>query len=214
MPIKSVYVVGVDRGVDKLFKGKGYTLADSEDDADAVVFTGGSDIYPFLYGENPLEYGFYNLKRDKEEIRLFKSLPPGKPKIGICRGGQLFNVLCGGSMWQNVDGHNKGKTHPMKDFATGEIIEVTSVHHQLMIPSDQAFVIAGAQEAMKKQGEHLSISYTKEGRAKDWDDPEVLFYKNFNALCFQGHPEHPGKELEPMREYFFGLIKFYLDGNG
>jgi len=215
MPIKTVFIVGTDSSVLKMFKMRGFKMAESEEEADAVCFTGGSDIYPFLYGESPLDKGcFYNLKRDKREIRIFKSLPKKQPKIGICRGAQLFNILCGGAMYQDVNNHNNGKTHPIKDHVSGKIIECTSVHHQMMIPGEDAFLIASAQESSRKESERLTIQINEETRTRNWDDPEVIYYSSHNALCFQGHPENGGKDLEPMRDYFFDLIKTYLANQG
>src|SRR5262245_15532218 len=132
--MKKYYIVGLEPSVDKLFKKRGYESVDNEEDADFVIFTGGADIYPYLYGERPLnDRCYYSLKRDQEEIRLFKKLPPKMPKVGICRGAQLFNILCGGSLWQHVDRHLGVSTHPIKDFATGRILNINSVHHQMMI---------------------------------------------------------------------------------
>lgn len=202
------YLVGHDSYVDRLFKKKGYEPAESEEDCDFAIFTGGADIYPYLYGERPMKSTFHNLRRDMEEIKIFKNLPVGMPKIGICRGGQLFNIMCGGSMWQNVDRHIGVKNHDIKDFATGEIIRVNSVHHQMMIPSENAFIIAAARESRKKEKEGLYVQYTDKGR-EQWDDIEVVYYKNFNCLCYQAHPEHDEK---PAQDYFFYLVDTYLGG--
>lgn len=200
----SVFIVGADRAVVDTFKKEGFQIAETEEESDAVVFTGGSDIFPFIYGERPLKGCYYNVKRDLEEIKLLKTLPSGLPKIGICRGGQLLNLFCGGSMFQDVDNHKSG-VHPVKDLVTQNIIELNTVHHQMMIPGDQAFVVACARAASYKHSESARISYTDKGR-EAWDDPEVLFYPGFNALCFQAHPENSHEET---RKYFFDLLDIY-----
>lgn len=212
MAIKSVYIVGSDHGVMKLFKGKGFVIAETEEDADAVIFTGGSDIYPYIYGERPMPGGFYNHKRDLQEIRMFKTIPPSKAKIGICRGAQLLNVMSGGTLFQDVDMHiGKDCRHPVKDFVSGKIIDLNSVHHQMMIPGENAFVVACTNVATYKHGPYQKISYRESALTRDWDDPEVLYYQNFNCLCYQGHPE---LDNEAAQEYFFELIKTYLGGTG
>lgn len=209
MPIKSVFIVGTDNGVMKLFKSRGLEVAETEEDADAVVFTGGSDIYPYIYGERPMPGGFYNHKRDLQEIRVFKTLAPSKPKIGICRGAQLLNVLCGGTLFQDVDGHQgKDCQHEVKDFVSGRIIILNSVHHQMMIPGDNAFVIACARAATYKHGPYQKISYRDSALVRDWDDHEVLYYQNFNSLCYQAHPE---LDTEEAKAYFFELVNTYLN---
>src|SRR5688572_28160 len=102
---RAAFIVGGDAGVTSMFKHRGWNLAETDQDADAVIFTGGADITPFLYGERVIQGTHVNFTRDLEEVRLFKSLPSKLPKIGICRGGQFLNVMSGGSMFQDVDGH-------------------------------------------------------------------------------------------------------------
>lgn len=204
--MNSVFVIGPDIGVEKMFKKRGYYIEDNEETADAVVFTGGCDVYPYLYGERPCgEPGLYNFKRDLMEVRLFKTLPPSLPKIGICRGAQLFNVLCGGSLYQDCDGHLTGH-HDVKDLVSGEIFKLNTIHHQMMIPAENAFLIACAREAKEKIRESEHITYTSVAR-EAWDDPEVIYYQNFNCLCYQGHPE---LDKEEGQEYFFGLVELYF----
>ena len=202
--MRAVYIVGSDAGVTKMFTHRGWLLAETDQDADAVIFTGGADITPFLYGERIIQGTQVNFTRDLEEVRLFKSLSSTLPKIGICRGGQFLNVMSGGSMFQDVDNHAIRGCHDMKDVVDGNTIMVTSTHHQMMIPSDKAFIIGLAKEASKKVGERISISI----KEKTWDDHEVLYYEHNNAFCFQPHPEYV-KADHDCQEYFFRQIEAY-----
>jgi gamma-glutamyl-gamma-aminobutyrate hydrolase PuuD len=149
-----------------------------------------------------------NIKRDLEEIRLIKRLPSELPKIGICRGGQLLNVMAGGSMFQDVSGHAIRGLHDMQNVADGHILMVTSTHHQMMIPSDKAFIIGLAKEAYKKEGEKQSITYRNPHRQETWDDTEVVYYEHCNSFCFQPHPEYV-KPDHDCQEYFFHQIEAY-----
>jgi carbamoylphosphate synthase small subunit len=76
-----------------------------------------------------------------------------------------------------------------------------------MIPGDRAFIIAAAQMSTVKETSNLKINYTEKAREK-WDDPEALYYENFNCLCFQGHPESGPAECQ---DYFFQLIETYFN---
>lgn len=71
---------------------------------DGLVLQGGADISPTNYGEEPLrpEWAGDNV-RDQYEIELlWEFLIQGKPVLGICRGCQLINVACGGSLFQDI----------------------------------------------------------------------------------------------------------------
>lgn len=60
---------------------------DTPEEADVILFTGGSDVTPSFYGEARGSYtGPCDLARDKEERELFKTYVGKKQFIGICRG--------------------------------------------------------------------------------------------------------------------------------
>lgn len=71
---------------------------------DGVVFTGGSDIDPSLYGQKPgPRLGRVNPVRDQFELATLKrALTTRKPLLAICRGLQLLNIACGGDLYQDV----------------------------------------------------------------------------------------------------------------
>ena len=68
------------------------------------LLTGGQDVSPQRYGENPLpECGEMSPERDAMETMLLqKALESDKAVLGICRGIQFLNVYCGGTLWQDL----------------------------------------------------------------------------------------------------------------
>jgi putative glutamine amidotransferase len=69
------------------------------------LFTGGQDIYPGLYGADVSSLcGPICETRDRMEKALFSIavLEQNKPALGICRGIQIFNVLLGGTLYQDI----------------------------------------------------------------------------------------------------------------
>lgn len=55
--------------------------------ADVVLFTGGEDVDPSLYGCKKFSNTYSNLDRDLEEKKIFESVDPNKQVcLGICRG--------------------------------------------------------------------------------------------------------------------------------
>ncbi len=160
---------------------------------DALVLSGGADIYPEIYGGS-LEYDHLpkkGWKRDRDffEMSAFETaLEQSIPVLGICRGLQLVNVVLKGTLVQDLgdEGLNpvhKGspdKSHPVKveintllhDIAKTETGEINSAHHQ----------------AIQKLGKGLQVNCTaNDGTIEgiEWADKSG---KPF-LLCVQWHPE-------------------------
>ena len=137
---------------------------------DGIIFTGGPDSDPALYGEKPiLKLGSTAPIRDVTESIYFKhAYAKDMPIIGICRGMQLINILLGGSVWQDqpsqfpgITNHNQREpnyipTHkidivegsPLSAWYDGLTeLEVNSFHHQVLKKvADGVEVIARRRE--------------------------------------------------------------------
>ncbi len=80
------------------------TLQEIFDRLDGVFVTGGVDVDPGCYGEpkTPL-CGTTDPDRDAVEIALLKhALARNLPVLAVCRGLQILNVACGGTLYQDV----------------------------------------------------------------------------------------------------------------
>ena len=116
---------------------------------DAIVFSGGEDIDPAYYGEAVLNSTVnINARRDLSDILLMQeALKAGIPMLCICRGMQLLNVVCGGTLYQDIPSQisgaikHKGSSyvlHPVSvdsgsllNKITGKkTLSVYSYHHQ------------------------------------------------------------------------------------
>jgi len=119
---------------------------------DGFLFTGGHDVNPKLYGQENKGCEEICDIRDQMEAYIFREavLNQKKPALGICRGIQLFNVLLGGSLYQDIPSelpgsikHTKGPPYdvpahsvkllpesPLRKLTGKENIEVNSYHHQ------------------------------------------------------------------------------------
>jgi putative glutamine amidotransferase len=78
---------------------------------DGLLFTGGQDVSPALYGEEKADYcSEICAQRDLMEAMLFSLAVTGldKPAFGICRGIQFFNALLGGTLYQDLGVQYKG----------------------------------------------------------------------------------------------------------
>src|SRR5262245_65552774 len=79
-------------------------VEDALADVEGLLLTGGDDVAPSRYGEAPhpavveAEPG-----RDEFEIALIKAArAKGLPIFAICRGVQVLNVACGGTLVQDI----------------------------------------------------------------------------------------------------------------
>lgn len=188
-----------------------------------VVFTGGSDVSAFMYGRkaHPTSHG--HPKRDYLELLIWEAAQrQGVPVLGICRGMQFINVMCGGELVQHTSGH-AGRGHrivclldSIKGFNGGM---VTSLHHQMIIPTADAQVAAVSRRksdfyltAPKTSHEHdFSFSLSREEIQLDIkEEVEAVIYKKQKAVGVQFHPElcTPGYHVDiPITQK---LIEEYL----
>jgi len=150
-----------------VFKNRGYVIVDTPEDSDIIVYQGGTDINPKLYNQEPHPLTQSpDDRRDKFEIETFQN-NKGKFHLGICRGGQLLNVLNGGTLIQHV-----GPFHGLYEMMivkSEEIIEVECCHHQGMVTADSGSKLLGFQ--LEEE-----LDY-------------VLYYPKTRSLCIQYHPE-------------------------
>ena len=81
------------------------------DALDGLLLTGGVDVAPGLYGEQPHpRLGAVNADRDAAEIPLARwAVTEGKPVFGICRGIQVLNVALGGTLYQDLPSQRPGE---------------------------------------------------------------------------------------------------------
>ena len=84
---------------------------------DAVIFSGGSDLDPAAYGQDPHpETTGVEEERDRAELGLLQAaLARNMPVLAVCRGSQVLNVALGGDLVQHlpdVVGDHKHKHTP------------------------------------------------------------------------------------------------------
>jgi gamma-glutamyl-gamma-aminobutyrate hydrolase PuuD len=200
----------------QMFMKRGWEIVDDIFDADLVQFTGGDDVSPDLYGIERHPRTFNNPNRDKEEIKIWETAQAlGLPTAGICRGGQLLNVLNGGKMWQHVDGHGVSGGHNASLAGPIGHVIVSSTHHQMMIPAEKGekVILLTANESTFKEtmsGNLLVRRHVNKDHPDD--DVEAIYYPTTNSLCFQPHPEYQG--YEKCQDVYFYFINNYLMEGG
>ena len=102
------YLRGVEEagGIPMILPPRGDKAALREllDRLDGLLFTGGLDVDPAIYEQEPTERcGRPCVERDRLETALLPlALERDLPVLGICRGIQLFNGALGGTLWQDL----------------------------------------------------------------------------------------------------------------
>lgn len=203
-----IFVVGNAKSVAKFTHME---IVNDIEEANLVMFTGGSDINPELYGENEHPRTYTNEVRDNQEIQAFRRAKElGKRMIGICRGAQLLCVMSGGRLLQHVTGH--GTPHRVECLwkKTPTTIYSTSTHHQMMYPFDMP---KGDYVMLGYSTEKLSKTYEDGNQnevevPKDFVESEILMFPKNNALAIQGHPESftDKKSIEIIQELILGFM--------
>jgi putative glutamine amidotransferase len=162
--------------------------ASSLNDVGGLVLTGGTDVDPSLYGAvRAPETDTPDRERDDYESALVRmALARDLPVLAICRGLQLFNVTCGGTLIQhlpNTDKHRQnsggapihGVTLEGRMAAVFDATEmrVNSRHHQAVDrPGDGLVVAARAPEDGVIEG--LVVPAARFAMAVQWHPEDMV----------------------------------------
>ncbi|RVU70038.1 MULTISPECIES: gamma-glutamyl-gamma-aminobutyrate hydrolase family protein [Lactobacillus] len=179
------------------------------DHVQALILSGGHDVDPHLYHEEPLQkIGATWPARDHFDMLLLKlAEEKGIPVLGICRGAQIINVAHGGSLYQDLSyrkeltlKHSQNHTpslptHGMKVNSDSKLAKilgktdflVNSFHHQLL----------------KEVAPDLIQSATAPDGV-----PEGIENKEGTVIAVQWHPEmlHRNKQVAFMNNLFKWVV--------
>lgn len=163
-------------------------LDETLDALDGVIFSGGGDLDPELYGADPHdETDEPRKERDAAELRFLEAaLDRDMPVLAICRGSQLLNVARGGDLVQHlpeVVGHEGHKQTPgvFADHDV-EVLPDTKLHGVI---GDHAPVKSHHHQGYGRLGAGLRESArADDGTVEAIEDPSRRF-----ALGVLWHPE-------------------------
>jgi putative glutamine amidotransferase len=163
-------------------------LEETLDALDGLLFSGGADLDPDLYGaeRHPATDGV-RADRDRAELALLQAaLARDMPVLAVCRGSQVFNVALGGDLVQHlpeVVGDEKHK-HTPGVFADHDV-EVKAGTRLRQLVGHRAPVKSHHHQGYGRLGEGLVESARAEdGTIEAFEDPSRRF-----ALGVLWHPE-------------------------
>lgn len=178
------------------------------DICDGLLFTGGQDVSPYIYNEEPLnETTSCCEKRDSMELLVLNlAISSDIPVLGICRGIQFINAALGGTLYQDIPlqysiltkhhqnppydipAHNVNieTDSPLFDLLKTKVLPVNSYHHQ----------------AVKKVADELKIM-----AVADDGLVEALYMPKHKFLwALQWHPEFSYKSDMASQKIFKAFI--------
>ena len=156
------------------------------DRLDGVLLSGGVDVDPALYGQEPHpRLGRVNRRRDDFELALVgEALRRDLPILAICRGQQVLNVAAGGTLVQDIpslveggakhDGkgprwrraHAVEVTAPsrLREILGRDAVPVNSIHHQAVERVGDGLVVTarcpedGVVEGLERPASHFVVA--------------------------------------------------------
>lgn len=180
------------------------------DSLDGLILSGGCDVSPFKYGEDPKTYTVSHELRDRSEELLFKyAFEKRIPILAICRGLQLVNVIKGGTLIQDLSDAGYKEVRHSREF--DEYFQKDEMYHFVKtLDGSLANELLGTDlvinsihhQAIKDLGSGLVAT----GHARDGIIEAIEFKEDYPFfLGLQFHPERLS-EKEPFKNIFERFI--------
>ena len=171
-----------------------------------LLLSGGPDVHPARYGQEPDPNAGLKLcpELDELEFRVLEhALAADMPVLAICRGMQLLNVAFGGRLIQDLPGHRS-------DDPDGE----PTTHQIYVAPGAKSAAIIGSAGFFKVNSYHhqglneahraprlMSTAYSVEdGLVEGLESPEHSW-----VIGLQCHPERQDEVPRTFANLFAGL---------
>lgn len=187
------------------------SFVDNVDEAEVVLFTGGQDVSPDLYGCKKHPTTKCKQSRDLSDITIFSKIKRNQVALGICRGSQFLCVMNGGLLIQNVTNHLIEDTHEITNG--NKTYQIRSTHHQMQYPYNLSnndydiLYVSGKRLSDRYEGDLINQSFVI-----DKGEPEiVLYHKDGFPICIsvQGRPDlMPNSSVSKM---ISDLVKKLVD---
>jgi putative glutamine amidotransferase len=168
-----------------------------------IVITGGHDVDPVLYAQEPAVEPRYDSQRDEfESTMIQRAMDHHLPLLGICRGTQLLNVNRGGSLHQELRSRrqhtpNRWSVLPIKHMT----LKTDSQLYQIM-GRDHVRINSLHNQGIDRLGDNLVVS------ARDRDDIIQAIESDDHDFLIgvQWHPEFMVYS-RPQQQLFHHLVQ-------
>lgn len=183
--------------------------------ASAIIFSGGKDYNPELYGSMPHEKTDPTHSwRQEFDIRLMHKClhDTNLPILGICAGHQLLNIALGGTLIQDLESELDTNV-PIKHLGSDSMQPLTnhevefdkSSHAFDIFRSDKVFVPSSHHQAVARLGSGLKVS----SRAEDNVIESIELPGRGFTIGVQWHPERNYSGNRALFESFVAAASGY-----
>lgn len=186
-------------------------IAEMVERVDGIIISGGVDVDPQLFGEQPLpKLGRIDPQRDFFELQLAQlALQEDKPLLGICRGCQVLNVAAKGTVIQDIASHY-GSENVLKHSQSAPRWYLS--HAIEILKESKLAQIFGCTTIQVNSYHHQAVKdpapgFLASAQAKDGVIEAIEGLKNRYAIGVQWHPEL----LWQRHPEFVNLFKSLLD---
>jgi putative glutamine amidotransferase len=177
---------------------------------DGLLLSGGDDITPLLYGEEPSpKLMTTRPERDQFEIALIKeTLKQKKPILGICRGLQILNVALGGTLYQDIPSEVPEKLvqhrqQSKEHVATHSVDLSAGSKMKAIMKSDTLITNSFHHQSIKNLAPGLEVvAKARDGIIEGIEMPDAKF-----VLAVQWHPECMVKSDSQMLKLFIHFVE-------
>ena len=192
----------------ELFDSSATELNDAHlvDEADGVLFLGGGDVDPTIYGHTDVVPNAYGVDRRADDYAMSiirSTIARDAPMLCICRGSQLLNVALGGDLIPDIEPfelHRGGRGDPTFKDERVELTPGSKVHQ--MYGSDSLVVRSGHHQAVNRVAPDLVVTArAADGVVEGTELPSASW-----VVGIQWHPEDEDGSAAERRTLFTAFI--------
>ena len=184
------------------------------DCVDGLLLSGGQDVHPHHYGEDPEQFlEQVLLERDLFEIEALKyAFSQKKPIFGICRGLQLINVAFGGTLYQDIAKQHSGKViqhlqKAKKDESSHMVDLIKGSWFGDLFSDETLFTNSFHHQAIKKIATNFEVS----AKARDGIIEAIEHTGDEFVFAVQWHPEMMTENNSQMQKMFSAFVQEVID---
>ncbi len=183
-------------------------LDDMAQQLDGLLLTGGNDVSPIIFGEEPhIGLGEIAPIRDEMEVGLFRRMfSARKAVLGICRGIQVMNAAAGGNLYQDLAREWKGTLqHSQKaprDYLAHSVLVERDTRLFQIYEHEEVMVNTFHHQAVRKVAPGFRVSAkSRDGLVEAIEHPDHAF-----MVGVQWHPENLWRRHEAHRRLFATFV--------